>query len=315
MKIRALAVVALSAVMMMAGVVRAQDMGAMSCFGLAEADCKVITDATNNTLSSITSFNQTWTIDVSATGIPDGANEGTTIGVTFNVAGSGPVLLDMSNTMMPFSFDQKLTVNADDGAGNVIEATVGAILSEGTLYVDYGDGWKSQNLQEAMSQEGSPFNTADLMSGDNPQVAQVMEIVTQLAPLAEVPGFLTYTRDGDNFTFVADFKTLIAAPEFTQVISQLSQGGDASVQQIAGLAGVLPMIVQEGKITIVQTVDTAANVVTGIDFNIDLTANAAMLAPTATEPIVLTVAFSVDLSDANAPVEIIAPADSTPMGN
>jgi hypothetical protein len=315
MKIRKFAVLAVSAAMMLAGVSNAQDMGMMGCpGGLAQADCDVIAAATANTLA-LTSFNQDWTINFSVSGIPDSEP------LVFDVSGSGPVVLDMSNAEMPLSFEQQFTVSASGGGAEALEFSSTAIVQDNMFYVDLGDGdWRVLDIAEAQESgaAGLPINPQDLASGEG--MEQLAGILPTAMALAEAPGFLNYVREGDDFTFTADFSSLFTSQEFSTIITQLSETADSETQQVLGMASILPMIMQEGTITVVQSVDAGANLVTGLSFTVDVTIDPAMLAgmmgggaDVPTEPIVVSLNFNVAVSDPNGAFEITAPADAQPF--
>jgi hypothetical protein len=308
MKMRKFAIAGAISLLAIAGAAQAQD----TCFGLSEGDCAVIAGATENTLAVATSFNQTWSIDFSVTGAPGSGP------ITFTATGSGPVVLDPT-AAFPISFDQAVTAEFNDGttAGG---GTTQAIIKDGTLYVDQGAGnFGSINLNEALAQASEsgtlPVNPSDLMGmgGDSAQMEQAMGLVNSLAPLAAIDGFLTYTRSGSDFTFVADITKLISDPNFQTTLTELSSAAGPDGQQLAMMGSILPMLLTEGTITVVQTVDEGANVVTGLDFNVDASIDGAMLDPNMTEPIVITLKFSVDLSDVNGSFSIEAPANATPI--
>ena len=308
MKMRKVAIATAVSLLAIAGAAQAQDV----CFGLAEGDCAVITSATENTLASATSFNQAWTIDFSVTGVPDmGA-------ISFVANGSGPVVFDPS-APFPISFDQTVTATFNDGTTSGGGDTQ-AIIKDGMLYVNQGEaGFGSVNLTEALADASTngtlPVNPSDIMGmgGDSAQMEQMMGMMSSLAPLAEIDGFLTYTRNGATFTFVADITKLISDPNFQTTLTELSSAAGPEGQQLAMMGSILPMLLSEGTITVMQTVDEGANIVTGLDFNVSANINGAMMDPNMTEPIVISLKFSVDLSDVNGSFNIAAPANSTPI--
>jgi len=303
MKIRRMLAAGVVAALTFAGVSQAQD----TCFGLSEADCALIASATQNTLASATSFNQTWSIDFNVTGVPDSE------AVTFSITGSGPVVIDLMNQEMPISFNQRMELSAPS------MATINAILKDGTLYFETGDGaYQSINLMEALEQQAQsgalPVNPQDLLSGGGMgDMDQAMGALSALGDITTIPGFLNYSRAGADFTFVADLTVLLNNPSFQTAINSLSEAAGPDGAQLAMLGSLLPMLLSEGKITVVQTVDEGANLVTGIDFIVNGTINAAMLDSSATDPIVLTLNFSVDLSGVNEMYDIVAPANATPV--
>lgn len=310
MKMRKFVAVAAMATMALAGIANAQDMG-VCVGGMAQADCDVIAAATSNTLATATSFQQDWTIDFSASGIPDSEP------ITFNATGTGPVILDLT-TPTASAVEQTLTVQAG-GAGAPIDTTVGFILKDGAIYVKSGDaGWQVITADQVEAQLGSAtsglgIDPTTMTDTSNPAMTDAMGMMSSLTALTEIPGFLTYTRDGGTFTFVADVSKLINDPSFSTTLQSITATLPEDQQAQLGMVGILPMLLSSGTITVVQTVDEAANIVTGLDFNVDATINAAMLSSDATEPVVITLKFSVDLSQVNSTFDIVAPADATPV--
>lgn len=303
MKIRKWAVGAMVAVMSMAGVAQAQD----TCFGLSASDCAAIASATENTLSTVMSFNQTWSIDFRVSGVPDSAD------LTFSASGSGPVIIDLMGSF-PLSFDQSITASFNDGFSSGGGAT-GAILKDGILYINMGgDMWGSLNLVQALESGeigGQELPLDALASGDiDPEMA--LGALEAFGDLTTIPGFLNYTRSGDTFTFVADLTRLINDPNFQSGVSNLAMTAGEDGAQIAGLVSLLPMLLSEGKIEVVQQINSAANIVTGLGFNVNASIDPAMLGA-GTTPITITLVFRVDLSDPNGSFDIQAPANATPF--
>lgn len=303
MKIRKWAVGAMVAMMSMAGVAQAQD----TCFGLSASDCAAIASATENTLSTVMSFNQTWSIDFRVSGVPDSGD------LTFSANGSGPVIIDLMGGF-PLSFDQSVTVAFNDGTTSGSGAT-GAILKDGILYINMGEGmWGSLNLLQALESGeigGQELPLDALASGDiDPEMA--LGALESFGDLTAIPGFLNYTRSGDTFTFVADLTRLINDANFQSGVSNLAMTAGEDGAQIAGLVSLLPMLLSEGKIEVVQQINSAANIVTGLGFNVNATIDGSMLTGSAT-PITITLVFRVDLSDPNGSFDIQAPADAMPL--
>jgi hypothetical protein len=303
MKIRKWAVGAVVAVMSLAGVAQAQD----TCFGLSASDCAAIASATENTLNTVTSFNQTWSIDFRVSGIPDSGD------LTFSANGSGPVIIDLMSAF-PLSFEQTLTASFSDGMTNGGGAT-GAILKDGILYINMGDDmWGSLNLLSALESGeigGQELPLDALATGElDPEMA--LGVLEGFGDLTAIPGFLNYTRSGDTFTFVADLTRLINDANFQSSVSNLAMTVGEDGQQIAGLVSLLPMLLTEGRIEVVQQINSAANIVTGLGFNVNATIDGSMLTGS-DAPITITLTFRVDLSDPNGSFDIQAPANATPL--
>ncbi|MCS6836987.1 MAG: hypothetical protein NZ750_13340 [Anaerolineae bacterium] len=282
-----------------------------TCFGLPAPDCALVTEATVNTLASAMSFAQDWTIDFSVNGVPGSGP------VTFNVVGSGPVVIDMSNPNVPLKFDQTMNVRFSDGT-NSGSGPVQARIVDGIMYIDFGQGWRSIDLMEAANNPDAagqlPINPEDLMSGEIPGLDALGDVLPTIAGLLETPGFLSYTRSGADFTFVADLGALFKDPNFSSSLMGLSAGLGEEAQQVTGVLMFLPMLLNEGKITVVQTVDEGAKLVTGLQFLVNASINAGMLGgDSSAAPIVVDLKFTVKLSRINESFDIVAPEGATPL--
>jgi hypothetical protein len=271
MKMRRMLVVLLLTLLgTMATVASAQDMG---CFGLSADDCAVINEA-NAAAAASTSFNQDFTIDFSVTGVPDGD-------VTFNLVGSGPMAQGTGQVPLNFDLTMDVTFSSPDGDG---AAKVNVKLVDDVLYLqlpDMSEDWYMVNLAEAMadpSAMGLPFNPADIASG---AAMPEMDAATmgQLMGLISAPGFLDYSRDGNTFTFVADFAALFSSAEWQTASTSLTEALSANpdTAQAAGFLALLPMVFTNGTVTVTQVVDEAAGATTGLTFAFEGTINPAMM--------------------------------------
>lgn len=283
------------------------------CLGLSASDCALINEASSNTLARAQSFFQDWSIDFSVSGVPGSGP------ITFNATGSGPVVLDMMNADLPLKFDQSMNVSFNDGTSGD-SGPVQARIVDGVLYVEFGQGWRSLNLTEAINNPEVagqlPLNADDLLSGDisGLDAEALGSALPALLGLVNTPGFLNYSRSGADFTFVADLGTLLKASDFSTALMGLSGALDEQGQQIAGIAMVLPMLLSEGKITVVQTVDEAAKVITGLQFLVNAAVNAGMLSgDSSAAPIVIDLKFTVQLSRINEAFDIVAPESAEPL--
>lgn len=315
MKVRTVFVSVIAILMLMfAAVVDAQDVD--PCLGLNESDCQLINTATLNTLASAQSFNQNWTINFSVTGSPTGED------VIFNATGSGPVVLDMAAMDgIPLTFQQMIDVEFSD-MGSMQSASLVATLSDGIFYFDLGDGnVQGINLMEAMDAAesggmGLPIDPSEIMEdptsalGEDVDMEALMTLGEDLGALAAIPGFLNYNRDGAVYTFTADIGTLISNPDFSNALMQI---GEATGQSdVASMGMLLPMLLDNGVITVRQTVDEANMLVTGLNFRLDGTVNAgALTGETEMPPIVIVLDFNVELSDLNGNFSIVAPENAT----
>lgn len=314
MKIRTLCITLLLAILMLLPVIaNAQDLD--PCLGLSEADCEVINSANENTTATVDSFMQTFTIDFSATGIPDGD-------LTFSLQGSGPVM-GMMGATPAFSAVMDVQFSSPDGSGS---AQVEARLVDGVLYIrdTAAEAWQSIDLNETMSafddpeamsslfeSAGLPFDpTALAGSGgemseeDQAAMMAMMGVMGQALALVETPGFLSYVRAGDDFTLTMDLLPLLNNPEFDALGESLSAAGEDMAEAAAALP-MLKTLIQEGKVTVTQSVDTANNLVTGLTFTTDFTVAAGEA------PVVIDLVFTVNLSEVNGTFEIAAPDPAT----
>jgi len=314
MKLRAFALLSVVLLALMASISQAQDID--PCLGLAEADCALINEASANTLASAQSFFQDWTIDFTVSGIPDSAP------LTFNATGSGPVVLDMASADLPIKFDQTMNVSFNDGT-NSANGPVQARIVDGVFYFEFGQGWQGVNLVEALDDPAIAgqlgVNPEDLLGGQVPgmDTEALGSALPAILGLVSTPGFLNYSRNGADFTFVADLAALAQSPDFGTALTNLSGALGEQGQQIASIGMILPALLSEGKITVVQTVDEAAKIVTGLQFLTNATVNAGMLTgDTAAAPIVVDLKFTVSLSRVNEAFDIVAPEGATllPLG-
>jgi hypothetical protein len=285
----------MAVVLMMASVVSAQDVDA--CFGLDADACAAIAEASANSAAA-TSFNQTFSIDFSVTGVPEGED------LMFAVAGEGPVVMNMEQ-MIPLNFDATMMVTLP-GMG---EAEVMARLVDGIMYVTFegAESWMGLDLMEALASGDLPIDPTTLMGDPEAAMGALpTEDLEAFAPLLAVPGFLTYVNDGDVYTFTADLTALISAPEFGTALEAIGEAiGDPSIASLGMLA---PMLLSEGTITVTQVVDPALNAVVDLSFDVSAVVDAGMLTgDTEAAPLDINLAFNVALSQVGEAFDIVVP--------
>jgi hypothetical protein len=297
-----------------------------TCLGLSEADCAYINDAYAN--SDYNSFFQEFTIDFSITGVPD-------LPIEFSLQGSGPFAFDMASE---FPIEMEAVMNVDfDIVGETGTGTVEFRAVDGNLYLfNEVDGWIGFNALEAaelgFDQAGGlglPVDPSTLLPAEGEDMGDLGDLgdlealgiaeddVTAgmeiLGALLEVPGFLSYTRNGDDFNFNADITSLLSATEFTDALELVGElAGDPTVSSLGMLA---PMFLDSGTITVNQYVNPETQSVDGIDFVVDATVPGSLLDPEFTEPLVIALVFTVRVSDINAEFDFTAPegVELTPM--
>ncbi|MCU0514000.1 MAG: hypothetical protein MUE40_15695 [Anaerolineae bacterium] len=305
MKMRAVLMsLLLTIVLLMASVASAQD----TCFGLAEADCTAIAEATNNTLAAASAFTQEFSLSFSVTGIPDSED------LTFNVTGAGPVMM---STASSFPLNLALPMNVSFSVpGQAWEGAVEVRVVDGIAYVQNPENgeWAGLDLGQALSDPsalGLPVNPADLAGAADPAALGLdADAMTQIGSLVTVPGFLTYVRGGDTYTFTANLGTLLQSAEFSQVAQTLSTALAENPDTAQGgmLLTLLPMLLSDGIITVVQGVDPSLNAVTDLTFTTDATLNLGMMTgDTSAPPVVISLNFNVRITEVGGTYEIVAP--------
>lgn len=292
----------------MTGLVSAQD---DTCLNLAAADCEYLNAATANSASVLsTSFQQAFTLDLTVSGVPESGD------VEFHVTGSGPVV---ANAEAPggVPVDFAATINADFTDGTTPNSgTLEVRLVDGIFYFqDPSDNnaWKGISIEDAMAQAGTNPMMTDPTTFDPASLGLDEATLNSIMGLTEVEGFLDYSRSGETFTFTADIGALLKSTEWTnfttEIAPALQQNPDTA--QAAMMLGVLPMLLSEGTIQVVQVVDPALNAVTEFSVLMDGTVNAGMMSgDSSAAPIVMSFAFNVKLSDVGGSFTIEAPADA-----
>jgi hypothetical protein len=307
MKVRSFLKTSLAALLIASvGLVSAQDMN----FGLSDEDAAYLATASENGLALLgSSFQQDFTIDATVAGIPDSEN------VEFHLTGSGPVVAS-DNADVPLNFAANIDVNFTDGT-TPNEASLEVRLVDGVIYIqDPTSGeWMGMELEAAMAQAGTT-GMVDPTSFDPSELGLEEADLEALMALPNAEGFLSQTRDGETFTFTADVGALLKSPEWAQVSAtlapKLQQNPDTA--QGAMVLAALPMLLSEGTIKVVQVVDPALNAVTEFSVLVDGAMNAgAMTGDSSADPITLSFAFNVKVSEVGGEFTIEAPADAQMM--
>jgi len=293
----------------MTGLVAAQDDA--TCLNLSAADCEYINTAAANTAATLTSsFQQSFTFDLNVSGIPESQD------VVVHVDGNGPVVAnEAAPGGVPVDFAATINVNSNDGT-NTSEGTIEARLVDGVFYFqDPSDEnkWKGIKVEDAMSMAESNPMVPNPTTFDPADLGLDEATLNSIMTLKDAEGFLDYSRDGETFTFTADLGALLKSNEWTkfttEIAPKLQQNPDTA--QASMMLGVLPMLLSEGTIKVVQVVDPALNAVTELSFLVNGTVNAGMMSgDSKAAPIVLSIAFNVKLSDVGGSFTIEAPADA-----
>jgi len=290
------------------GLVSAQD---SECLNLAAADCEYINTAAANSASALTSsFQQEFTFDFTVSGIPDSGD------VVVHVDGNGPVVAnEEAPGGVPVDFAATINLTSNDGT-NDTDLSLEARLVDGVFYFqdpEDDNKWKGVKIEDAMSAAENNPMVPNPTTFDPASLGLDEATLASLMTLTEAEGFLDYSRDGETFTFTADVGALLKSTEWTkfttEIAPKLQQNPDTA--QFAMVLGVLPMLLSEGTIKVVQVVDPSLNAVTEFSLLIDGTVNAGMMSgDSSADPVVLSLAFNVKLSDVGGSFTIEAPADA-----
>jgi len=291
-----------------AGFVSAQE---SDCLNLSADDCAYLNTAIANGAAALgSSFQQDFTIDATISGIPDSED------AEFHLVGTGPVVAN-PDADVPVDFGVTMDVSFTDGT-TPQSATLEARLIDGVIYFQNPEdgkwaGAKAEDLMTAFSEqmENNPMmpSTTDM---DLSSLGLDEEDMAVLMALPQAEGFLDFTRDGEIFTFTADFGELITSAEWAEVTAQiapkLQQNPDTA--SLAMALPALPMLLNEGTVKVVQVVDPSLNAVTEMSVLIDATVNAGMMTgDNDAEPVVVSLAFNVKVSNIGGEFAIEVPAD------
>lgn len=246
-----------------------------TCFGLAEADCTAIADA--YAASDYTSFYQTFSIDFSITGVPD-------LALSFSVTGEGPFALDETQAfgiqmMMPM---QVSFSTPEESASGMVEVR---FVGDNMYLFNENDGWGVINVDYLLSAGTDQLGVlgdfgidpeallpmpGEDMDGDMGDAGDAMDALGglpefDLGAFLDVPGFITYVREGDTYIFTTDITALINDPAFQELLFSPEVSAD-----VAFIGGFVQLLIDSGLLTVVQEVDPISGGVTGIDFSFNL---------------------------------------------
>lgn len=308
MKIRALGLSLLLLIALaFSSVLSAQDLDLDPCFGLAAADCEVINQASVNALPT-----ENYTISMSI----DFAFAGTSFdpevpaaAVNFNMAGDVNIVMVDDSSFTP-NVSGLFTINANSENLGQLAALAGGAAPGGAeptldpvenmmiefrivddiFYLanpDDNSEWVSLDLIAVLDDpafgENLPLNPnalgedADaLLAGIDPEA-----LLSALNGLINLPGLFSYTRAGDDFTWVMDLSALsqLLEEENADTLTALGdafagvtgdEGGAAAFDPTALVSLGVGFIGPDSQITVTQGVDTAAQFVDDLGFDMVL---------------------------------------------
>jgi hypothetical protein len=302
---------------------QAQDMPVDPCFGLAQADCDVINAASANGTGGATSFSLDFSIKFSAANIPDE----TMPGAVFNAAGTVD-LVPGASADIPFNIGSVIAASFGPDAAAVTELPLEVRLVDGVLYYtdpSTGGTWMGVDLmatlaspefQEQLGMLGVDPTAPDLGLTDAAMNATGGLDPAALGPLLELvnlPGLISYTRSGDTFTFVLDLTAMQAllSPEYEAQLNAITDALSQVDPSSAMLVTLIPTLIQQGTITVSQTVNTSLNIVETINFNVAATIDTMMLTGQPAEPALVNLDVVLTLKNLNSAPAPVAPEGAT----
>lgn len=320
MTLRKISLYLLFVLLLMAGSVVGAQEEIDLCFGLNADDCAAI-NAASLGAPVVDSLNVNLDINFSAANIPVG--EGTVGSVDFTtnavvgIVGFNEDLPNIGGSVVLNGATENL--DALLGMPGLGEIGLEFRLVDGLFYFQNPTSgeWAYVDLMAVMSDptfaEGmgsvtelaSPDALTDALGSDGemPDIAALGDAVTAIVSL---PGFLSYTRDGDVFTFTVDLTALAALDNET--LFELSDLVSAVDETAGGLVFVLPSIFDEGTITVTQTIDPSGEFLQALGFNVAAVTSA--LDPTS-DPATVDLDVSLSLTDFDAVAAAVAPEGAT----
>lgn len=264
----------MSMLLLVGGVVSAQDFD--PCFGLSADDCAVINDASANGVGDATAFTLEVSIEFSADNIPDELLTST----TFSLVGAIDIAEAPDSELgveMAGSFDISATENGEpvDGMGTLEVRLVddviyivdpeGEAASVDVLALLESDAVDAQLDALGLGDDAGADDAMDELPVDMAQIFALLDILN-------LPGLLNYERAGDDFIFTVDLSALQALLEEDNeaLLNSIVETASEIEPSAAFIIPAIPALISNGIIEITQTVDTGANIVTNISFDMDL---------------------------------------------
>jgi hypothetical protein len=316
MKLRSLLVLIIAILLVMMPVAtNAQDLD--PCFGLAETDCSELNLAGQN-LALFALSNQSFTVaydlKFTTTGLPEGQAPASS--VTFNSNGAVDVVIG-GGEALPVTIGA--AASADFGFGDMMQnEAVELRIVDDFVYVMMGEVWRGASLSEVASNPGgiveeiesrAPFSMEEI-SAQMPDPATLMAFTTVL----DLPGLISHVREGNDFIFTLDLTALgqLADPANADKLNELVAAANAvqpgSGEQIPMFIQLLPAMLQEGTITIVQSLNPEFDVIDNISLTVDAVVDGSSMGM-GTEPINVSLGFNLGITNVNSAPTAVAPAE------
>ncbi|MEQ8677701.1 MAG: hypothetical protein RLP44_04175 [Aggregatilineales bacterium] len=315
-----------------APLVSAQD---NTCYNLSAADCETINSASANTYT-ITSFNQTFSVDLNITGLEVAAMFAPEIpgSISFNVDGSGPFVI-LPGSEVPVELALDMVVNSSMGVDSLSNVSVPFALVGDYLYIP-GTG-------ETLGLPLSAFDDGDLpVVGELPSGAGVTNFGSLLGLDAmsvdsvnpsgtDLTGFINYVRLPDQdlmgqtmypFQFNVDVDAILNSPDFMAMINSVSGMLGASGAEADPTVGIVLQLIPtllagvDSDVVITQYVGANDNFIHKLTFDFGFAIDLGVLAGATggdsaqIPPVNIDLTFDVELSDINQVSSVNAPANA-----
>ncbi|PJF30321.1 MAG: hypothetical protein CUN52_04260 [Phototrophicales bacterium] len=287
------------------------------CFGLSQADCAVINNATAN-MATVTSFVQTFTLNVEMSGfeMPDMSNS-----MSFQVTGSGPVSLTSTGLNLNLPMTATIGGMPAEVGFHVVDDVVYLALPEGVIGIQGATELAAAFLGDTLGSADALGSMGSMLSPD------------MLLSFLPVNDYITHVRQADTsvmgmtlspFVFSADISGMINSPEVSMLISSIGpmlggMGGADVPAEVGAALQALPTLLQSLNLKFDATQYVGSdNYIHKLTFNfnfaIDPTTLAGMVPggiPGVTGPITMAIKFDVELTEINQPQTITAPEGAT----
>lgn len=286
-----------------------------TCFGLAEADCAEL-QAANANLASFATSSQSFTIEFdiafNATGLPEESAGASS--AAFNSSGSFDVVMGGNGTV-PFTVGG--VINAEYGMDGAMQSMpIEFRLVDDFLYfLDPMSGaWKGANVSEEFNDPEFTQQFDQVLSGEAASSVMDAETMAIVSSILDLPGLITNVRDGDNFILTLDLTVLglLGTPEYADKLAtiqaKLNELQEGAGDQLAAYVPLIPMVLQEGTITVTQTLNSDLGIVDHLSLNVDLAVDGQMM--TGTPGVIdVTLDFNTNFANVDAAPSAVAPAE------
>jgi hypothetical protein len=303
---------------------------ANNCFGLKDADCKILA-AADAKLADLTTFAYETELTVKVT------FQGT---ANIKLKGSGQVEIDLSkvapdatdplSVLLPVTMSLDLTgssttVNGTDSKTTPLTASV--ILSDNVLYAKNAGAtsWIGTPLSALQGTGNSSANlTASLNA--NPQLAEFVKDPAVLKAIASIPNirnFIKQTKTANSPTYdnqkqaefvtTFDFQTLIKAKEMYPVLRGLMKAGGSTTKVndavAAQIATALGTALKGSTLKITRWVGTTDSEYHALVVDFIINFNPAVVGVPNMKAMGFNLHFGIKLKDIGKPVSIEVPTD------